>query len=154
MPGMFKVKFSLTGGNSAAVDLAEVNAAATASLMWMGFNIFQTSDVGDAAEEIVKLRGITGYSTSGSGGSAVTPKPTVVGGAAAVFTAEHQNTTKATGGTANEVGAWGWNVRAPYVHSFTEQEQIWLPAATRLIFEMSQAADSLTVEGELLFQEL
>ena len=152
MSGIYKVPFSYTGNT--AVDLAEVVAHATKPLMLVGFNIFQTSDAGDAAEETVELTFVTGNTSAGTGGSSVTPVNTVTTGPAAGFTAAHQNTTAATGGTGTERGRWGWNVRIGYDKIFTEVEQILMAAALRGVFKIAAAADSLTIKGELLLQEI
>lgn len=153
MSGVFRVPFAYTG--NANVDLCEINVASTKPGVVLGFDIAQSSDVGDAAEEILKLQFKTGATTSGLGGSATTPVNTDLSGGAATATAEQANTTKATGGTIVSHGEGiGWNVRMPLSHRFTQEEQIGLPSGSRLTLEIPAAADSLTVFGSVLYQEL
>ena len=92
---------------SAPQDLFEIKAQAAAGaspgrmLIIHDWEIFQTSDVGDAAEEILRIearRGVLAVA-SGSGGSTVVPVPqgysdTVFGG-----TVETNNTTRASAGS-------------------------------------------------------
>lgn len=152
MSGVYTVPFAYTG--AANVDLCEVTAASTKPLVILGYNIFQTSDVGDAAEEILQLSIKTGATTSGSGGSASTPVAVDRANAAASFVAEQGNTTKATTGTIVTVWTGGWNVRVPDNVRFTQEEQILLTAGLRATLEIAAAADSLTIAGQLLVQEL
>lgn len=153
MSGVFRVPFAYTG--NANVDLCELNAAAGKPLVILGFDIGQTSDVGDAAEEIILLALKTGATTSGTGGSASTPVNTDTSGGAASMTAEQANTTKASGGTIVSHGnGWHWNVRMPLQVRFTQEEQILLAASGRATLELPVAADSLTIAGQLIVQEI
>lgn len=153
MSGIYRVPFAYTG--NANVDLAEVTAASTKPICILGFDIGQTSDVGDAAEEILLLQIKSGQSTSGSGGSSTTPVNTDQTGGAASMTSEQANTTKATGGTPVTHGSgFHWNVRMPLQIRFTQEEQILLGAGVRMTLEIPAAADSLTVAGQLLVQEI
>lgn len=153
MSGVFRVPFAYTG--NANVDLSEVTAASTKPLVILGFDIGQTSDVGDAAEEILLLVIKSGQTTSGSGGSSATPVNVDQSGGAASFAAEQANTTKASGGTIVSHGSgFHWNVRMPLQIRFTQEEQILLPAATRATLEIPAAADSLTIAGQLICQEI
>lgn len=100
------------GGNS---DLIEVLPADDKPVKLRGFRLSQISEVGDAAEEglrITVLR-LGATVTSGSGGSAVTPSPlTSSGGAAAGCAVECNNTTVATtSGTTETLEEIGWNER-------------------------------------------
>jgi hypothetical protein len=153
MSGVFRVPFAYTG--SANVDLSEVTAASTKPLVILGFDIGQTSDFGDAQEEILLLTLKTGATTSGSGGSSATAVNTDTSGASASFAAEQGNTTKASGGTIVSHGSgWHWNVRMPLQIRFTQEEQILLAASARATLEIPAAADSLTIAGQLLVQEI
>lgn len=152
MSGYFNVPFAYTG--NANVDLLEINVASTKPLLILGYDIQQTSDVGDAAEEILALTLKTGATTSGSGGSASTPVNLDRSGGAASFTAEQANTTKASAGTIVTVLTLGWNIRMPDRVIFTQEQQILLPAAARLTLELPAATDSLTITGQLYCWEI
>ena len=104
----------VSAGRSAAV------AATGKPLALLGFELFQTSEVGDAQEEQLELvlKYMTGAVTSGSGGpTAPTFRPKQPNDTAAGATIEHGNTTKATGGTSVTWARFSWNVRQslPYV---------------------------------------
>ncbi len=155
MSGVFRVPFAYTG--SANVDLVEVTAASSKPCVCLGFSIGQTSDVGDSAEEILSLILKTGTSgtTSGSGGSSSTPVNADQSGGSASMTAEQANTTKMSGGTiVNHGQGFAWNVRTSLVEKFTQEEQIMVPASQRIALEIPAAADSLTVVGFLVMQEI
>ena len=117
--------------------------------------VSQSSDFGDAQAEQIGFRVVRGHTTSGSGGSAPTPRPLNRGDAAAGFTAETCNTTAASAGTAVDLWADSINMQAGY--------QIWLPescewgvsqADTTLVVRLIAApADSLTVSGTLVVRE-
>ena len=152
MSGVFRVPFAYTG--NANVDLSEITAASGKPCVILGFDVGQTSDVGDAAEEILALSLKTGATTSGSGGSAATPVNTDTSGGAAGFAAEQANTTKASAGTIVTHGVFHWNVRMPLQIRFTQEEQILLAASARATLEIPAATDSLTISGQLLVQEI
>lgn len=154
MERIYKVPFAYTGNAAPAnLDLVELNAAAGMPLVLLGFTIFQTSDVGDAQEEIMELVFQTGLSGSGSvGGTAPTPIPNQ-GAPAASFTAEIANTTIATG-TPVERGRWGWNVRMEKEKILAQFERILIPASGRGVFKFGAApGDSITIRGELIVWE-
>ncbi len=154
MSGVFRVPFAYTG--SANVDLCEITAASSKPCVLLGFDIGQTSDVGDAAEEVLALAVKTGTSgtTSGSGGSSSTPVNTDTSGGSASLTAEQANTTKMTGGTIVQHALHHWNVRMGLQVRYTQEEQILLSASMRATLEIPAAADSLTVAGQLIIQEI
>lgn len=152
MSGVYTVQFAYTG--SATADLCAVVAASTKPLVILGYDIAQTSDFGDAQEEILQLTIKTGATVAGSGGSAVTPAPVDRSNAAASFTARQADTTKANTGTIVSVWSTGWNVRVPDSRRFTQEEQIVLTAGLRATLDFPTAADSLTVVGQLLVQEI
>lgn len=153
MSGLYKTKFSYTGNGTP--DLLEVTAHSSKVLGLVGIKMWNKSDFGDAQEEVLSIIFSTGHTTSGSGGSAVTPQPLQTNGPAAGFVAEHQNSTPASGGTIVERGAWGLNVRSPLDKMLSELEQIWLVPGERGILKLNDAAaDSITWEGECIWQEI
>ena len=142
---------------SAAQDLWEILSAADSVTLVHAFHIGQSSDVGDAAEEIPSIlvkRGI-GSVTSGTGGTTPTPQPDHDGDAAFGGTVEANNTTKmATGsGTIEQVGAFNWNVRIPQEFPFLRPFVI--SPSNRLTFELESApGDALTVNLTLELEEI
>ena len=77
---------------TAAQDLFEVAAPSTGIVVIHKWVIFQTTDTGDAAEEILEIETVRGDGsvTSGSGGSTDTPEPIDNGDAAAGSTVESE----------------------------------------------------------------
>lgn len=139
-----------------AADVVEITPADDKPVVIHGFEIFQTTDLGDASEEIIGLLWVRGHTTSGSGGSAPTPRPANPNDAAAGFTAETLNTTAASVGTTVNLPRHGWNVRIPTLVIYTPEMR---PQAsqgnTTLVLRMAAApADSLTISGWVCVEEL
>jgi len=155
MSGVYSAQF--TGvAITAAQDLFELVAGSGKPIVVLGFEIGQTTDVGDAAEEILSLNFNSGQTTSGSGGSSVTPAATDTGNTvAASATCEANNTTKASAGTILTHWSGTWNIRVPQEKVFTQEQQIIIAASRRCTLELVGApADSITVNGTIWFQEI
>ena len=153
MSGMYRVPFSYTGNGN--VDLLEITAGAAQPVAIHGIFISQTSDVGDAAEEIIQLLLKSGQTSSGTGGSASTPVANDPASAPTPgFSAEQANTTLASGGTIVTHPIEAWNVRQGYDRLFSELEVILLRGGRRATLELPGASDSLTISGYLLVQEI
>jgi hypothetical protein len=106
-------------------DIIEILAATAKPVKVHGWHLFQTTDVGDAAEEVVQLEEVRGIGTvtSGSGGSSPTAAPLDDNDAALGATIEANNTTRlAVGtGTLETLGRFGWNIRIPWTHWYTPE---------------------------------
>lgn len=139
-----------------AADVIELTPADDKRIIVHGYEIVQTTELGDAAEEIIGLFWIRGHTVSGSGGSAPTPRPLNPTDAAAAFTAETLNTTPANTGTTVQLQRHGWNVRIPTQVIYTpETRPHGSQAETTLILRMAAApADSTTISGYVLVEEL
>ena len=94
-----------------AVDIVEVTVGTDKPCILRLLEILQTTDLGDAAEEVIKIAVLRGV-TAGSGGTAATENglnsadaPTAAA-AATTF-----RTTASTGGT--RIWLFGWNIRIP-----------------------------------------
>lgn len=102
---------------AAAQDLFEIVAASAKPVRILGAEIGQYSDAGDAQDELLSIQFIPGYTTSGSGGTSVTPAPIDPG-------------DTAFGGTALIRHASPFNVRAGYVwmpvpDAITTNDTLW-----------------------------
>lgn len=108
---------------SGDVDLLELLPATNKPVKLRGMLISQISEVGDAAEEGLRLSilRLAATVTSGSGGSAITPKPMDSADAAAGVAVEGGNSTVATtSGATDTLAEIGWNERlSPY--------EMWFP---------------------------
>lgn len=138
-----------------AADILEITPADDKPIRILDWDILQTTDLGDAQEEIIGLLWVRGHTTSGSGGAAVTPRPCNPSDAAAGFTAERLNTTQASVGTTVNLGRSGWNVRVPGGKTLIpEGRQEATQGNTTLVLRMAAApADSVTISGSVLVEE-
>lgn len=156
MGRMYSVVFSAVS-LSAAQDLFEVSPADDKPVKLKGISLAQTgtSDVGDAAEEMLKWDVIRGHTTSGSGGSAPTPRPLNPSDSAAGFAAEVNNTTIASSGTTNTLHSSAFNVRGTYDYWWPDgMEPTATQANTTMVVRMASApADAITVSGTAYFIE-
>ena len=126
MSRFYTVPYSGTLTNAGGdADLLEILPADDKPVRLRGWLIGQTSEVGDTAEEGVRLSVIRlpATVTSGSGGSSVTPATADSADTAAGAAAEANNTTVATtsstGVTLIEVA---WNIRsAPFEFWFPDE---------------------------------
>jgi hypothetical protein len=140
---------------TAAVDIFELTPADDRPIEVIGIFLSQSSDVGDAAEEILRYRVIRGHTTGGSGGAAPTPRPLNRSDTAAGFAAETLNTTIASAGSPINLHSDTFNVRTGL--------QLWLPDSceweatqgdtTLVVRLMAAPTDSLTMSGTLYVRE-
>jgi hypothetical protein len=144
------------GGNA---DLWEVLPADDLPCKIRGVRLGQTSEVGDAAEEIlsisvVRLRATV---TSGSGGSAGAPEQVDLANQAPGFAVEVNNTTVATTDGDTEILEYlAWNERAsPFEVWYPDPD--FAPRAVQgealLIRLNSTVADDITFAGTLWVEE-
>lgn len=124
-----------------AIDVLEILAASAKPCVLLGFELGQTTEVGDAQEEVLTLvlKRVTGSPTSGSGGGTSTFQPTQPNAAAAGVTLETGNTTALSGGTSVELARFPWNVRTPLLYVPVPEEQIVFDAGTRLVLSLAAA---------------
>lgn len=159
-PGTFTVPWTGTvtnaGGNA---DLWEITPATNLPCRIRGIRLGQSSEVGDAQEECLRISVVrlTATVTSGSGGSTPTPERVDLSGQAPSFTVEVNNTTVATSsGDTEIVEELGWNVRAtPF--EIWYPDPAFAPAAINgqalCVRLQSTVADDLTFAGTLWIEE-
>lgn len=150
-PRIYTASFSAVAVTT-ATDLFEITCAADRPIEIMGWTIFQTTDLGDAAEEVVDLS-VQRAVTAGSGGSSAT----IVdyggrGESTSDATVNRTVSTAHTGGTVQF--RKGWNIRIP--------EEFWLPpelycyvdaATDPVTLTITAPADSITVSGSIFWRE-
>lgn len=141
---------------TAQVDFFEITPADDKPVALIGIMLSQASDVGDAAEEILRIQVIRAHTTGGSGGSSATPRPVnSTADAAAGAGAETLNTTIASAGTGIPLFSHAFNIRAGLEHYFPPECR---PGAnqgdvTIVVRLMAAPTDSLTMSGTLFFEE-
>lgn len=156
MGRMYSVSFAATA-ETAAFDAFELTPADDKPIKLHSIVISQTTEFGDAQDEMLSVtitRGGTAM-TSGSGGSAPTAIPLDSSAeAAAGCTAEVLNTTQGsfTGGVVVHRDAF--NVRAGWQYRPTPEERIGVSQANGgVIVAISAPADSTSFIGTLIFEE-
>lgn len=155
MSGIYTVQFN---GVAATVqqDLFELVAHASKQCVLLSVSLSQTTEVGDAQEENLSILIKSGQTTSGSGGSSYTPVALDTSSTqAAGFTAEVNNTTKASAGTIVTHYPYTWNVRMPFDIILPDTMQLIFGAGKRLTVELATTpADSITISGFAVVQEI
>lgn len=139
-----------------AVDHFEVAPVAGKPIAIHGLMLSQSSDLGDAAEEILRVQIIRGHATSGSSGATPTPARMSPLDTVAGFTAETNNTTIASTGTPINLLSINWNIRAGLEFWFPpECRPMCTSTQSRIVVRLLAApADSLTMAGTLFVEEL
>lgn len=145
---IFRVPMSAVGV-TAAQDLFEVAGPSNGICAVLGLRLYQTTDLGDAQEEILRVT-LLRAATSGSGGTSGSAKNANPNGAAFGGTVELNNTARA--GTPVIEEEIGWNIRIP-------EPLIWTPETLTLIAPSGIVAigleaaplDSITISGTLTF---
>lgn len=141
---------------NASQDLFEITAPADATVRVYEYRLWQVSDVGDAQEEILSLDWVRGKgTTSGSGGTTVTPQSVSDGHPAFGGTVEANNTTPQSGGTKDIVGVNGWNIRQPDGEIFLEKYRPEASPGDRIaLFLVDPPADAIVASGMVRFVEI
>lgn len=150
---MYSVVISGVASPAAAFDLFELNPTAAKPVRIRRIRIAQTSEPTTEEEQL----GVTiqrAHSTSGSGGSAPTPRPLNSTTPAAGLTAETMNTTQATGGSPVVLFEDVWNTRAGFDMAFAPEEAPEAVNAERIVVQSSAPADAVTIRATLWVEEL
>ena len=142
---------------TAAQDFFELSPADDKPILIHAIYLSQSTELGDAAEEQLRVEIIRGYTASGTGGGAFTPVPLQsTAGAAAGCACEINNTTVANTGTATVLHAEAFNVRSGWQYIPTSETRPGASQANTTIVVRLMAAptDSVTMNGTLIFEEL
>lgn len=141
-----------------AIDLFEILAPTRGVVEVHRAHIFQTSDTGDSAEEILPVEVTRGELavTSGSGGITLLARPLDYNAPAFSGTVEAQNTTRMSAGSPDELNileTYGWNVRVPLDIVWTPELRPLIRAGRYLTLGVASApADSLTIGATIWFE--
>ena len=147
---MYSAPFAASVTN--AQDFWEINVPSTAVVILHEISLGQITDVGDTNEEILDIIFKRNNTTSGSGGSTVTPTQ-MFASAAFGGTVEINNTTKATGGTALTLRRETWNIRTQFLWLPVPEDRIVLPPSARFNVELVTAPGStISIRGNCVFE--
>jgi hypothetical protein len=148
------VTVTTSGGDA---DLFELAPATQKPCRLLGLMLAVSSEVGDAAEEIlnIKVMRLPATVTSGNGTS-VTPRPINTGDSVAGAACEYNGATVATTtGTAVDLHCDAFNVRSGYQFWWTPETTPTIVNAEAAVVRMtSTVADDVTMSGTLYFEEL
>ncbi len=137
-------------------DLFELTPADDKPIAIHAVFLAQSSDLADAAEEILNFKILRGHTTSGSGGSSSTPAPLNPIDTAAGFTCEVNNTTIATVGTVVDLHSGSWNIRTGLQLVLPPDQRRYATEAntTIIVRLMEDLADAVTMSGTCYVEEL
>lgn len=146
MPRTYTIA-STSSAETVALDLIELQPGDDLPNWMSGVEVTQSTEVGDAMEEMLLLAIRRANSTSGSGGVTTTANPVdsndvAYGGT----TVETLNDTKATTAGSTIKGPWSFNVRMGYFYMWPEEMQERVDQGdARMCLELVGApADSVT----------
>jgi hypothetical protein len=143
---------------TAAQDFFDIAPADDKPVVLHGCWLSQSTEVGDAQEEFLRIKIIRGFATVGSGVGTFTPVPLNSIDAAAGFTCRINDTTPAVvgGGTTDLLWAESFNERSGWIWLPTpDMQPICTQVQTRIVVTMlSTPADSVTMNGTLVVEEI
>jgi hypothetical protein len=141
---------------SAAQDIWEITAPTGTAVAIREITFGQYSDFGDAQAELISILLRRGHTTTGSGGSTVTPETRtgLSGATAAASVVKANNTTVAASGTAVNLIADTFNVAAGWTYRPLPEERIILQPGVRLVCRITLPTDAITANSTLVFEEL
>lgn len=142
---------------TAAQDVFEITAPAGKAIRILEVRIAQYSDAGDAEAESLSVQFLRGHPTGGSGGSTLTPvkfNPQI--GSTAGSTVKANNTTVASGSGAETLLADSMTVSGGFYWRAVSDPPlgILVQAGERFVARITAPADSLTMNGTLVFEEI
>ena len=156
MGRLYTIRWDAATAITVVIDVFEIGAADDLPVYVHELKLWQTTDLGDAAEEIIGISIIRGFTTSGSGGGTPTVGKRYATDTAQAFTAECRNTTVATTGTGVYIASDAWNVRMPYIWTPTPENRPFVSQKDGLLLVRLDAApaDSITMNASMIVEEI
>lgn len=138
------------------MDFFELAPAANKPIRIHAVFLSQVTDVGDANEEMLRLKIIRGHTTSGSVGSTQTPTPLDKNDAASGVTlAELNNTTIASAGTPVDMHSETFNIRSGWVYLPTPEMRPRCQNSDLIVVRLMAAPGSaIFMSGTIYFEEI
>ncbi len=136
-------------------DFFELRPVADRPLRIIGLVIAQSTEFGDAAEEMMRWQIIRGHATTGSGGATPTPRPVLPDQATVGFAADTNNTTLAAGGTPVNLHSDVFNVRTGLIWTPPPKLQIGTDNGEGFLVVrlLSTPTDSISFNGTIYVAE-
>lgn len=132
-----------------AQDLWQIEAVTVPATIHQ-ISISQSSDFGDAAAEnlVIKMRRVTDVLTN------VTAEALLdTGDAAALADLNVNDTTQLVTGV-DTIWSEAWNIALPFIWMPPPEQRIVVPVSDCIVVTMSAPADSLTIHGTMVFEEV
>lgn len=148
---------STSTAETTALDLLELQPADDIPNKIDGCEITQSTELGDAQEEMLQLAIRRGNTTSGSGGVTTSTNPVDANDAAYAGTAvETLNTTKATTSGGTVKGPWNFNVRVGFMYMWPDNKahRVDQGDARSCVELVAAPADSITLGVAFSIREL
>ncbi len=143
---------------TAAQDLFALKPATDKPIYLHSVTITQSTEVGDAEEEMLRIKIIRGAATIGSGGTNPTPRSLDSGDSASGITTNCRtnDTTETSGGTPINMHSESFNVRTGLFYVPIPEDRIRCSASDGFIAValMDAPSDSVTMSGTLVFEEV
>ena len=141
---------------SVALDLAEITPPGTQVVWVQEIELNQSTEVGDAQEEMLQLAWRVGNTTTGTGGNqAVVITPQFPGDPTWTGVVDTFNTTKASGGTPVSNPIWDWPIRMRFEKIFSPDIMLFIGPSQRACLELVVApADPTTIGGTITIEVL
>lgn len=141
---------------TAAQDFFELAPAANRPIKIHAVFLANITDVGDAEEEMLRVKVIRGHTTTGSGGTTQTPTALDQNDAASgVTSAELNNTTIASAGTPVDLHSESFNIRTGWQWIPTPEMRPRCQNAELIVVRLMAApTDSVTMSGTVYFEEV
>ena len=136
-----------------ATDVFEITVTSDSPIIIARIHLCQTTDLGDAAEEVLRIGVYTGV-TAGSTGTALTEGPWDRQDNPSVTAAIVANRgTASSGGTLKDV--IGWNIRIPLDYIYTPDDGPRVDSTEDVLTYklLSAPTDSITVSGSIKWWE-
>lgn len=141
---------------TALQDFFSLVVAANEPIKLLYCSISQSSDLGDAEEEGLRISIIRGWGTVGSGGSALAEIPNRSKVGAASASCRSNDTTEASAGTPVTLLDEVWNIRMPWVYLPTPEMAIVADVDDDIlsITLLDAPTDEITVSGTIIWEEM
>lgn len=137
-------------------DFFQLLAAAAVPIVIHSIRIGQSTEAGDAAAEMLRIRlARTDFTINGSGGSTLTPEAHSPASPAASTVVEANNTTLST--VQVPILEDVFNVQAGWLYVPTERERLIIPAGVTNGFIVGlpvAPADPMDMTGSIIFEEI
>lgn len=152
---VFQVNFARVA-LTAQQDLASVLLATGKPIVPLRAWVSQSSDAGDAQDEMLGISLKRGATTAGSAGSTFTALKTSANYPAFGGTCRINDTTIASAGTIEEIYPDSWNVRTSggWLYLPVPEERFIVDVGRLVMGLLTTPADSLTCSGGIIFAEL